>query len=321
MALHPDLQAFLELANAQASSRPRMSQMTAAQARAAYDNATLALDLPGDDLPTEDLDLPTRDGARIRARLYRAAPEHTAAPCLLFFHGGGYVLGGLESHDSLCRSLALGTPCNVLAIDYRLAPEHRFPTAFLDAQDALAWLLEHGDRHGLDAHRLAIGGDSVGGTLATALCIAARDAGMPQPLLQLLLYPCTAAQQDSDSHARLATGHLLEGDTLAWMFGQYLRSDADRQDWRFAPLQASDLGRLAPTLMVLAEYDPLIDEGKRYAERLQAAGVAVDLQIYAGMVHDFARLGALTEETEVLRGRLCNALAHAFQAARSPALA
>ena len=146
-----------------------MSQMTAVQARAAYDNATLALDLPGDDLPTEDLDLPTRDGASMRARLYRAAPEHTAAPCLLFFHGGGYVLGGLDSHDSLCRSLALGTPCNALAIDYRLAPEHRFPTAFLDAQDALAWLLEHGGRHGLDAQRLAIGGDSVGGTLALSL--------------------------------------------------------------------------------------------------------------------------------------------------------
>lgn len=225
------------------------------------------------------------------------------------------------SHDSLCRSLALGTPCSVLAIDYRLAPEHRFPTAFLDAEDALAWLLEHGRRHGLDAQRLAVGGDSVGGTLATALCIAARDAGMPQPLLQLLLYPCTAARQDSDSHARLATGHLLEGDTLAWMFGQYLRSDADRQDWRFAPLQASDLGRLAPTLMVLAEYDPLIDEGRRYAERLQAAGVEMDLQVYAGMVHDFARLCAITEEAEVLRGRLCKALALAFQATRSPALA
>lgn len=319
MALHPDLQAFLELANAQACCRPRMSQMTAVQARAAYDNATLALDLPGDELPIEDLELPTRDGARIRARLYRAAPEHTAAPCLLFFHGGGYVLGGLDSHDSLCRSLALGTPCHVLAVDYRLAPEHRFPTAFLDAEDALAWLLEHGGRHGLDAQRLAVGGDSVGGTLAAALCIAVRDAGRPQPRLQLLLYPCTAAQQDSASHARLATGHLLEGDTLAWMFGQYLRSDADRQDWRFAPLLAGDLGRLAPTLMVLAEYDPLIDEGRRYAERLQAAGVEVDLQIYAGMVHDFARLGAITEETEVLRGRLCTALAHAFQSTHSPA--
>lgn len=321
MALHPDLHAFLELVNAQAGTRPRMSQMTAAQARAAYDHATLALDLPGEELPTEELELPTRDGARIRARLYRGGPQHAGAPCLLFFHGGGYVLGGLDSHDSLCRSLALGTPCNVLAIDYRLAPEHRFPTAFLDAEDALAWLVEHGGRHGLDAQRLAIGGDSVGGTLATALCIALRDAGRPQPLLQLLLYPCTAPQQDSASHQRLGSGHLLEGDTLAWMFGQYLRSDADRQDWRFAPLQTGDLGRLAPASMVLAEYDPLIDEGRCYAARLQAAGVAVDLQIYAGMVHDFARLGAITDETERLRGRLCEALARAFQAARAPALA
>jgi acetyl esterase len=114
---------------------------------------------------------------------------------------------------------------------------------------------------------------------------------------------------------------LLEGDTLAWMFRQYLRSEADRQDWRFAPLQAGDLGRLAPTLLVLAEYDPLIDEGKHYAERLQAAGVPVDLQIHAGMVHDFARLGAITEETGLLRARLCEALARAFHASPTPALA
>jgi acetyl esterase len=321
MALHPDLHAFLELANAQAALRPRMSQMTAAQARAAYDHATLALDLPGDELPTEELELPTRDGERIRARLYRGGTRQPAAPCLLFLHGGGYVLGGLDSHDSLCRSLALGTPCDVLAVDYRLAPEHRFPTAFLDAEDALAWLMQYGVRHGLDAQHLAIGGDSVGGTLATALCIAAREAGRPQPLLQVLLYPCTAAHQDSASHGRLATGHLLEGDTLAWMFRQYLRSEADRQDWRFAPLQAGDLGRLAPTLLVLAEYDPLIDEGKHYAERLQAAGVPVDLQIHAGMVHDFARLGAITEETGLLRARLCEALARAFHASPTPALA
>lgn len=321
MALHPDLQAFLELANAQASTRPRMSQMTAAQARAAYDRATLALDLPGADLVTEELALPAGDGAHIRARLYRGGVQDSPAPCLLFLHGGGYVLGGLDSHDSLCRSLAQDTPCNVLAVDYRLAPEHRFPTAFLDAQDALSWLVQHGREHGLDAQRIAVGGDSVGGTLATALCIAARDAGQPQPLLQLLLYPCTAPHQNSDSHVRLASGHLLEGETLAWMFGQYLRSEADRQDWRFAPLQANDLSGLAPALVALAEYDPLVDEGRLYAERLLADGVQVELQFHAGMVHDFARLGAITDEAQLLRTRLCQRLARALQPARCLAAA
>jgi acetyl esterase len=319
MALHPDLHAFLELANAQAATRPRMHQMTADQARAAYDHATLALDLPGEDLPVEPLQWTARDGTRLRGRIYRGHRGGEPAPCLLFFHGGGYVLGGLDSHDSLCRSLAAGTPCDLLAIDYRRAPEHRFPTAFQDAEDALAWLDTHGARHGLDTRRLAVGGDSVGGTLATALCLAARDAGRPQPLLQLLLYPCTAAAQDSASHQRLARGHLLEADTLAWMFAQYLRGDADRQDWRFAPLQAASLAGLAPTHLVLAEYDPLIDEGQAYARRLQAEGVPVDLRIYAGMVHDFARLGAITDETLELRRHLCEALARHLHAAPVPA--
>jgi len=253
-----------------------------------------------------------RDGGAIGARLYRGRPAGAPAPVLLFFHGGGYVLGGLDSHDSLCRSLAHHAPCNVLAVDYRLAPEHRFPTAFLDAEDALAWLRRHGAGHGLDIGRMAVGGDSVGGTLAAALCMAERDAGRPSPTLQLLLYPCTAAWQDSASHERFAVGYLLEGKNLDWMFNQYLRNPADRQDWRFAPLQAGDLSRLPPAHIVLAEYDPLIDEGRLYAARLEAAGVPVDLKIYAGMVHDFARLGSVTEETGRLRRDLGRVLAQAF---------
>ncbi|GKS88290.1 alpha/beta hydrolase [Acidovorax sp. SUPP2539] len=313
MPLHPDLEAFLELANEPSSGRPKMHQMTAEQARAAYDRSTLALDQPGNELPIEMLELQTRDGSKLPARLYRGCAADSPAPTLLFFHGGGYVLGGLGSHDSLCRDLAHGTPCNVIAVDYRLAPEHRFPTAFFDAQDALAWLRVHGPEHGLDARKLTIGGDSVGGTLATALCIAERNAQRPQPILQMLLYPCTAARQDSASHERLASGYLLERETLDWMFGQYLRSDTDRRDWRFAPLEAEDLDRLAPVHLVLAEYDPLMDEGKLYAERLEAAGVGVSLHIYNGMVHDFARLGCITEEADTLRHDLCQALAQAFR--------
>lgn len=310
MPLHPDLEAFLELANADAGSRPRMSAMTPAQARAAYDAATEVLDIPGAPVPAIDLALPARDGSPLRARLYRGA--EALAPVLLYFHGGGYVLGGLDSHDSLCRDLARHGGCAVLAVDYRRAPEHRFPTAFHDAGDALAWLRTHGAAQGLDPLRVAVGGDSVGGTLAAALCLAERDAGRAQPCLQLLLYPCTAAWQDSDSHRRLAQGHLLEADTLQWMFAQYLGSDAERQDWRFAPLLAASLAGLAPACVALAEFDPLLDEGRAYAARLAEAGVPVDLRVYASMVHDFARLGGVTTEADRLRRELGQVLARAF---------
>ena len=313
MPLHPDLEAFLELANAQ---RQPMSAMSPQQARAAYDRSTLSLDQPGPALAVEALQLGGRDGLRIPARLYRGKAAGARLPTLLFFHGGGYVLGGLASHDALCRTLAHEASCAVLAVDYRLAPEHRFPAAFHDAQDALHWLLRSGPDHGLDSQRMAVGGDSVGGTLAAALCIAEREAGRPQPLLQLLLYPCTAAWQDSASHQRLASGYLLEQDNLQWMFHQYLRSDEDRRDWRFAPLEAADLSGLAPAHLALAEYDPLLDEGRRYGERLAAAGVPAEVQVHAGMVHDFARLSNVVDEAGALRRRLAQVLARAFAAGR-----
>ncbi|NDZ18051.1 alpha/beta hydrolase [Variovorax sp. WS11] len=313
MPLHPDLEAFLELANAQPQP---MRAMSPQQARAAYDRSTLALDPPGPEVAVEALQFDGRDGLRIPAQLYRGKATGAREPTLLFFHGGGYVLGGLASHDGLCRTLAHEAPCAVLAVDYRLAPEYRFPAAFDDAQDALHWLLRNGPAHGLDSRRIAIGGDSVGGTLAAALCIAERDAGRPQPLLQLLLYPCTAAWQDSDSHRRLASGYLLEHDNLQWMFRQYLRSDVDRLDWRFAPLAAANLSGLAPAHVALAEYDPLLDEGRRYGERLAAAGVPVEVQVYAGMVHDFARLSNVVDEAGALRRRLAQVLAKAFAPAR-----
>ena len=308
MPLHPDLEAFLELAN---TASP-MSEMTPQDARAAYDNATLALDTPGARIPVESLDLPARDGYRLPARIYYGSTTQTALPVLLYFHGGGYVVGGLDSHDSLCRDIAEQAACAVLAIDYRLAPEHKFPTAFQDAEDAHLWLLRHGGEYGLDTGRIAFGGDSVGATLATTLTIAARDAGRLQPLLQLLLYPCTSAAQDTPSHQRYAEGYLLEQRTLQWMFRHALRSEQDRADWRFAPLQAESLAGLAPAHIVLAEYDPLLDEGIAYAQCLKAEGVSVRLDIHDGMVHDFARLGNIVMEADDLRSDLADSLALAF---------
>jgi acetyl esterase len=264
----------------------------------------------------KSIEIPCRDGNSIGARLYVpaiAGHDGSPLPALLYFHGGGYCVGGLDSHDSLCRALAALTPSCVLSVAYRLAPEHRFPTAVHDAQDAYRWLLANGAAHGMDTQRIAVGGDSAGGTLATGLTIAARDEGWPQPMLQVLLYPCTEAWQDSASHGRLAQGYLLEATTLQWMYGNYLRNEADRTDWRFAPLEAADLSRLAPAFVALAEYDPLVDEGIAYGARLKAAGVSTHTRIYEGMTHDFARLGNIVQEAYVVRKDIAQALASAFQ--------
>ncbi|HVW65753.1 MAG TPA: alpha/beta hydrolase [Nitrosospira sp.] len=317
MPLDPDLAAFLELVEAGASNGARrLHELPVTQARAEYDNSTLWLDSAGMAIARiSPVAIPGREGHRIDARLYTPAiPIHEGRlPALLYFHGGGYCVGGLDSHDSLCRALAAFTPCCVLSIAYRLAPEHKFPAAVHDACDAYQWLLSNGPAHGIDIGRIAVGGDSAGGTLATGLTIAARDRQWPQPLLQMLLYPCTAARQDTASHRRLARGHLLEAVTLQWMFNNYLRNEADRTDWRFAPLEATDLSDLPPAFIALAEYDPLVDEGTEYANKLKAAGVPVDLKVYEGMTHDFARLGNIVNQAETVRKDMARALAHAFQ--------
>lgn len=313
MPLNPDLASFLALV--QASDRPPMHLQTPAAARASYDAATPMLDAPGAAaVAAQDLTLPCTGGHHMRARLY-SPPGAAPLPCLLFFHGGGFCIGGLDSHDPLCRDLAERTPCKVLAVDYRLAPEHKFPAAFDDACDAWHWLRGHAASHGIDAGRLAVGGDSAGGTLATTLCIALNNAGQQQPRLQLLLYPCTSSTQDSASHRQHGNGLLLEAETLQWMFANYLNHEDERHDWRFAPLAAPDVTGLAPAHIVLAQYDPLLDEGAAYAAKLRAAGVAASEKIYPGMVHDFARLGNIVEEADTLRDDLAGVLAGAFAGA------
>jgi acetyl esterase len=320
MPLDQDLAAFLELVEAGIANGARpLHELTAAKARMEYDNSTLAIDSAGMDVASvKSIEIPCRDGNLINARLYTPATSTSDAhglllPVLLYFHGGGYCVGSLDSHDSLCRALTALTPCCVLNVAYRLAPEHKFPTAVHDAQDAYQWLLSNGSSHGVDAQRVAVGGDSAGGTLATVLTIAARNTGWPQPVLQALLYPCTTARQDTGSHKRLAQGYLLEAPTLQWMFNNYLRDAADRTDWRFAPLEAADLSRLAPAFIALAEFDPLVDEGILYAEKLKAAGVSIHLKVYEGMTHDFARLGNIVRDASLVREDIAHALAEAFQ--------
>lgn len=268
------------------AGRPPMAAMTPTQARAFYDIGGPMLDLqPAPQVDrVEDFTLPARDGHAMPARLY--APRSEAAlPVLLYIHGGGFSVGSLTTHDVLCRQLSRQGHCAVVSLDYRLAPEHRFPTAVHDSWDALNWLQQHGQALGLDTSRLAIGGDSAGGTLATVCALMARDAGLPLRL-QLLFYPGCIARQDTASHHRFADGFMLDKTTVDWFFANYI-DQADRDDWRFAPQNAPDHAGLAPAWIGLAECDPLVDEGVQYADTLRMAGVAVDLDIYKGVVHGF----------------------------------
>ena len=232
---------------------------------------------------------------------------------LLYLHGGGFTIGSVESHDTVCRVLARQSGAAVLSLDYRLAPEHRFPTAVHDAWDALHWLAGEGAAAlGLDGTRLAVGGDSAGGTLAAVSAVHARDTGV-KLALQLLIYPGTTDHQDTESHALYAQGPVLDKALIDWFFHHYIDS-VDRSDWRFAPLKSAEVEGVAPAWVGLAECDPLVDEGVMYADRLRMAGVAVDLEIYRGVVHEFIKMGRAIPEALQAHADAARVLKQAFGA-------
>lgn len=284
----------------QRARRPPWHTMTPVQARAAYAAAAEILEPPRAPLArVEEVVVAGRP-----ARLYAA--NAAVLPVLLYLHGGGFVIGGLETHDSLCRQLALRSGGAVLALDYRLAPEHPFPAAVDDTWAALQWLHRHADTMGLDARRLAIGGDSAGGTLAAVGAIHARDRGLPLAL-QLLITPGTGAHADTASHKLFGQGFLLDAASIAWFFDHTIPHH-HRRDWRFAPLEAPDLDGVAPAAVLLAECDPLVDEGIAYADRLRAAGVPVQLELARGMTHDFIKMGRVLKEAAAAQQAAADAL-------------
>jgi acetyl esterase len=291
--------------------RTTLQSMSPQDARASYELGANVLEIARPVIASvQDHDMLTRDGQQIKLRLYRPA-DATPIPALLFFHGGGFVIGSVETHDILCRQLSLLSGCAVLSVNYRLAPEYKFPTADNDAWDALQWL--HANAAGLkiDAARLAVGGDSAGGTLAASVAIQARDAGLPLAL-QLLFYPGCAAHQDTPSHQQFAEGFVLEEAQISWFFNHYVRSRADRDDWRFAPLNALDVDGVAPAWIGLAELDPLVDEGVMYGDKLRTAGVHVDLEIYRGVTHEFIKMGRVIPEAKTAHAQAAQALRNAF---------
>ena len=303
------------LARIHRAQRVPFHAMTPAEARIAYHKAAEVLEPPRAPLArVENLTVPAACGTPLPARLYADAPAnpHARLPVLLYLHGGGFVIGGLDTHDSLCRQLALRSGGAVLALDYRLAPEHRFPTAVDDAWAAMHWLAGGGAQAlGLDGTRLAVGGDSAGGTLAATCAIHARDTGLPLAL-QLLITPGTTAHSDTPSHKLFANGFLLDAANVVWFFDHYIDYH-HRHDWRFAPLEADDLDGVAPACVILAECDPLVDEGLAYADKLRAAGVPVALALYRGLTHDFIKMGRALKEAALAQAVAAAALQQAWR--------
>ncbi|MFZ4478673.1 MAG: alpha/beta hydrolase [Rhodoferax sp.] len=252
--------------------------------------------------------------ARITVREYRPIePASKAAlPALLYLHGGGWTIGDLETHDVLCRSLCKDADCVVLSVDYRLAPENPFPAAYEDALAAFDWAAAQAQTLGIDAGRIAIGGDSAGGNLAAAACIGLRGRAA-QPAFQLLIYPATDLRCRAPSHDRNGQGYLLTSAAIAWFLGHYLTQPGDYADWRASPLLAASHAKLPPALVLTAGFDPLRDEGLQYANALSKAGVSTEYVCFERQIHGFITMGRVLGEANTALALCSLALRKALQ--------
>lgn len=308
MALEPETAKILTLMN-EISGGIDLSDLDVATARANMAARPLP---PGPDAQVEDRTIPG-PGGPLSLRTYAppGAPASTGA--LVYYHGGGFVLGGLDSHDALCRALAVGAGCRVLSVDYRLAPEAKFPSASDDALAAARHVHEHASELGVDPARIAVGGDSAGGNLAAVTALRVRDEGGPPLALQLLMYPVTDwRSMDRPSYADNAEGYYLTRRGCVWFRDHYVRSEADHGHPHLSPLAADSLEGLPPALVITAEHDPLRDEGEAYASALEAAGVPTTLTRYDGTIHAFVSLHAFLQVGRRAMAQATDALRAAF---------
>jgi acetyl esterase len=315
MALDPQVEILLALAKQ--ANLPEVWQLTPDQGREQYLTRVNRLKFSEMIFRTEDRRIPG-PGSDIPIRIYTPRELKTAEklPVLMWFHGGGFVIGSLETHDSVCRMLANQADCIVVSVDYRLAPESRFPAAVEDCQAALKWVALHAVEFGGDASCIAVGGDSAGANLATVIAILARDAAHPKLAFQLLIYPCVAPEPETPSHHKFKEGYILSRNSITWFYKQYLRNGKDANDFRFAPLMLDDLSGLPPSLIIVAGYDPLRDEGIEYAKKLIEAGNRVRLSNYEGMVHGFFLMGGAVDAARRAVTESANAMREAFDSAR-----
>ncbi|HYB91439.1 MAG TPA: alpha/beta hydrolase [Candidatus Binataceae bacterium] len=310
VALDPQMKLLLDAMNAAGPLFLRAE--TPEQARAKM--AALIEARPRPVVPiyrVEDRHIPGPAG-QIAIRIY-TPQARTPMGVLVFFHGGGWVLGDLESHDGLCRSIANGAGCLTVAVDYRLAPEHPFPAAPEDCYAATRWVAENAASLGGDPSHIAVGGDSAGGNLAAAVAMMARDRGGPGLCFQLLIYPALSAACDTQSQREFADdGFLASRADAEWFWGHYLGAPGDRENPYACPNAAKDLGRLPPALVLTASHDPWRDDGEAYAERMRRAGVPVVCTRYDGVIHGFVSFADLLDKGKQALAQAAEALRSAF---------
>lgn len=312
MAVDPQVQFVLDLV--EKAGYPSFHELSPADARAMFDDTAPKLDIrPENVFRWEQRSIPGPEG-EIPVRVYvpREAAAGELLPVLVYYHGGGFVIGSLDSYDSLCRAIANRADCIVVSVDYRLAPEHKFPAAVDDCCAALDWVEAMAEELGGDPDRIAIGGDSAGGNLAAVTAINARDNDGPPLVLQVLIYPVLGGAPETASHHDFAVGYLLTRKNILWFYDHYLNDEAELSDPRFAPLLADDLSGLPPTLLIVAGYDPLCDEGLAYGARLKEAGVTVDLARYPGMTHGFVTMSDPIDKGKEAIDQIARALRQAF---------
>ena len=311
MDLDPQTQLLLDQMNE--VDAPPIWDQPIDELRHNFNELVISLQTPGPKLKhIEDRDIPGPHGT-IPVRIYWPddAPDG-ALPMFVHFHGSGFVVLGLDSHDNACRELAEGAGCIVVAVNYRKSPEHKFPQPPDDAWAATQWAVENSAELGGDAGRIAVGGDSAGGCLAAVVAQRAAREGAPDIALQLLIYPVTDMSDGTESYRRFADGFSLTADMMRWFIRCYLNSDDEKTDPTAAPLRAGDLSGVASALILTASHDPLLDDGIQYGEKLRAAGVAVTHSDYAGQIHGFWNFTDRIDAAFEARAEACAALREAF---------
>jgi acetyl esterase len=289
------------------AARPPYETLTPTEARALYlQSRSVTNPEPPELKSVQPLSIPSPTGT-IPARIYTPAKLRQAgglAPCLVFFHGGGWMIGDLDSHDVVCRKLAHEGELIVVSVDYRHSPEHKFPAAVDDAIAATRWIASSAATLGIDASRLTVGGDSAGGNLAAVVALAARDGDGPEIAGQVLIYPATDFALTHPSHSDPDTSILLTHSVVKWFRGHYLNDLADGEDWRASPARAKTLAGLPPAYVLTAGADPLCDEGNEYAARLKDAGAAVITRTFPGQFHGFFTMGKLLPQADVAASQI-----------------
>lgn len=292
MPVHPQVEAFL----AEFAKYPPLHELPLEVAR----SMALPSGLPVSVASVEDRVVPAPAGHEIPIRVYRPRTD-TCLPAIIFYHGGGWVIGSLDSHDAICRRLASQSACVVISVDYRLAPEFKFPAAPDDALTAFLWVADQAAALNIDGERLVVAGDSAGGNLAAVTCVRLRDVGGPRPLAQLLIYPVVRHHLPAvGSLVENGEGYLLDQAALAWFIGHYLAKDSDQTHPHYAVALTPNLSGLPPALVITAEFDPLRDQGEAYAQRLRDEGTRAETWRFDGMIHGFYGMAGIDRGDEAI---------------------